>query len=243
MNRLNQVISVEKEIKGRTHSKLSELHHVSQKVDLYNGFTRKYAPKNEDGETYPNEDKLVQLNANECLKKVATTLGELFDITAIKDYTNCIAVANLEIDGVVLLENVPSTHLLFLEKQMITIRTFVEKLPELDPSEDWDLDVNSGLFKTKPSQTHKTKKVPKPMILAKATVEHPAQTHVITEDVTVGYWNMVKYSGALRKPKKIEILNKIDKLTNAIKIAREAANMAISKNVIVSDKIFKYLFD
>ena len=46
-------------------------------------------------------------------------------------------------------------------------------------------------------QTLRTKKVPRNHVKAEATEKHPAQVEVYYEDVAVGYWTTVKFSGAL----------------------------------------------
>src|SRR5262249_18343059 len=159
------------------------------------GFYKQYQPKDEEGETYPPEHKRVQLAANEQLSSAAQLFTELFDLTATKDYANCSARADVEVGGQVLIAGAPATFLLFLEKQLNDLNTFVNELPTLDEADNWIKDDGAGLFKTEPVQTHRTKKVQKPIVLYDATPEHPAQAQLITEDVTVGHWNTVKHSG------------------------------------------------
>lgn len=242
MNYLNQIIAMEKGIKSRACANLTEIHRVSSKPDLFSGFAKTYKKKDEEGEDYPQEKKKVVQSVKEQINNVTKILTEMLDITAVKDYTNCKAVADIVVDGTVLVIDAPATFLLFVEKQVNDIRTFVENLPTLDESEDWTLDVNSGQYKTDPISTHKTKKVQKPIILAEATKEHPAQTQLITEDVVVGYWDTVKYSGAIPIPKKKEILEKIEKFSSAVKCAREKANCVPATDVKVGGAIFNYLF-
>lgn len=243
MKKLNQVVALEKSIKSRVYSKISELHKHSQKSDLFNGFVKTYSPKDEDGEEFPQEKKKVQLNAKDQLTSFAISLTELIDVTADKDYTNCNAFADIIVDGQVIVEKAPTTFILFLEKQINDIRTFVQNIPVLDEAEDWSKDENSGLYKTSSVKTHKTKKLQKPIILAEATEKHQAITQLITEDVVIGYWDTIKHSGSLPLPVKIEILDKIDKFANAVKCAREKANTVDAEEKHVGNLIFKYLFN
>ena len=127
-------------------------------------------------------------------------LAELFDITATKDWANCSARATVVVDGKPLLEDVPATYLLFLEKQLSDLRTFIDKMVELDAGEDWLEDPSTGMYRTEAIKTQRTKKVQRPIVLYDATEHHPAQTQLITEDVVAGYWNTVKYSGAPQPP-------------------------------------------
>lgn len=239
--KLNQVVAVEKGIKSRTCSAISNLHKVNQRTELFTGFSKTYKPKNETDEALPTENKKVQKIATEVLDEFIINFTGLLDITATKDWANCISKADVMVDNEVLIKDAPIPYLLFLEKQILDIRTYVDNLPTLETSEDWVKDVNSGLFKTEPVATHRTKKVQKPIVLYEATDRHPAQTQMITEDIPVGYWNTVKHSGAIQIPMKKKLLEKIDKLACAVKYAREQANSTEAESVEVGKKIFEYL--
>jgi hypothetical protein len=241
--KLNQIIAIEKGVKTRTYAKLSRMHKDSQKAEPFNGFAKTYRRRDEDGVDYPSERKKVQLNAEALLKDVANLQTETFDVTATKDWGNCGARADVTVDGRVLVKDAPVTWLLFLEKQLSDLRTFVDKLPTLDEAEDWARDPNGFLFKTEKITTHKTKKVQRPIVLYDATEEHPAQTQLITEDVVVGWWDTVKHSGAIPIPRKQAILDRIVKLTKAVKQAREEANGLEIEPVEVGGEIFRYLFE
>jgi hypothetical protein len=121
------------------------------------------------------------------------------------------------------------------------LHTFIDKIPTLDEADDWARDENSGLFKTAPIATQRTKKVQRPVVLYEATKEHPAQTSMITEDVVVGYWDTVKHSGALPGPRKQLLLERIENLSKAVKFAREQANVVETENQELGRKVFDYL--
>lgn len=244
MEKLSQVLAVEKDVKGRAYSEMTKLHHLAEKPALFNGFTKEYSRKSEDGETFPSEDQKVQLTVTTVLRVLSMKLAEFFDVTAQKDFANCIARADVVVDGgYKILTQVPATYLLFLEKQLNDLRTFISKLPTLDRSKDWVFDENSGEYKTAPVQTHKTRKVQKPLVLYPATPEHPAQTQLITEDEVVGYWGTIYHSGAIPPPKKEAILDRVNTLSKAVKKAREEANSAESTPVDVGKEILEYLFN
>ena len=119
-------------MKTRVYAEFTELHKATQKPALMNGFQKTYQPRDEDGETYPPEHQKVQYNRSDVIKRVSELLAELFDITATKDWANCSAKADVVVDGKPLLKEVPATYLLFLEKQLNDLRTFVGKIPVLD---------------------------------------------------------------------------------------------------------------
>ena len=148
------------------------------------------------------------------------------------------------INGKVLIADVPISYLLFLEKQFNDLRTIITDLPVLDEGEAWVKDINSGLFKTEPTKTHRTKKVVRPLVLYPATPEHPAQTQVVQEDIIAGYWQTVKHSGAMPKPEKAKLIARIDMLARAVKEAREAANgIDESPSPSVGEIIFSFLLE
>lgn len=225
MAKLNQIIAIEKGIKSSAYGALTELNKAAQKPDLFNGFSKTYRKKDEDGEELPPEGKRVQYTSGEVLRAAERALTELVDVTARKDWTNCVAKADVVVDGKTLIASAPVSFLLFMEKQLTDLRTLVGNLPVLDVAEDWKSDPNSGLYRTEPTETHRTKKMQKPIVLYAATTEHPAQTQLITEDVIAGWWVLTRQSGAMPKPEKQKLQDRIDKLIQAIKQAREAANM------------------
>lgn len=242
MAKLNQIIAIEKGVKSRVYGDLTELNKAIQKPDLFNGFAKTYQKKDEDGEDLPAEKKRVQFVASEVLRNAERSMSELMEVTARKDWTNCVANASVRINGTVLVENAPVSYLLFLEKQLNDLRTFVGNLPVLDEAENWSKDENSGLYKADASQTHRTRKVQKPIVLYPATAEHPAQTQMVTEDIIAGFWTQVKQSGALPKPDKQAVLAKIETLLRAVKEAREEANVHDEVTVPnVGQAVFGYL--
>lgn len=242
MAKLNQILAIEKGIKTRVYAEFTDLHQATQKPALMNGFHKSYQPRDEEGETYPAESQKVQHNAGEVLDRVAKGLAELFDITATKDWANCTARADVVVDGKPLLKDVPATYLLFLEKQLSDLHTFITKMSELDAGSDWNVDPGTGLYKTEPSMTQRTKKVQRPITLYEATKEHPAQTQLITEDVIAGTWVTVKFSGAMPAPRKKVLLARIEKLSNAVKFAREQANAAEAPDKKLGKEVFDFLF-
>jgi hypothetical protein len=242
MTKLNQIIAVEKGVKSKAVQTFTQIHQVTQRAALFSGISRTYQPKDEEGEALPPESTRVQFTAQQAINVVAEALGRLFDVAATRDWANCAARADIVVDGNVLIPKVPVTHLLFLEKQLVDLRTFVEKLPVLDPAETWSLDAASAAWRTDPVQTVKTKKIPRNHVKAEATERHPAQVEIYYEDVPVGYWTTVKFSGALPQTRVIELLRRVDALSVAVKHAREEANATPVTDQHVGEVVFGYLF-
>jgi hypothetical protein len=242
MTRLNQIVAVEKGVKSRSFQELTDAHHALQKSSLLSGISRTYRPKDEEGEQLPPESTKVQVKGEETIRRTAEILTKLFDVTATKDWANCTAKADVVLDGTALLEGVPVPYLLFLEKQLVDLLTFVRKLPVLDAAESWNYDASADCWATDPVQTVRTKKIPRNHVKADATEKHPAQVEVYYEDVTVGYWKTVKFSGALPAKRINELVERVEKLQQAVKFAREEANNAEVTQQKTGERIFGYLF-
>jgi hypothetical protein len=224
MPKLNQIIALAAGKKSQAHKALTDAHQSLQKSNSLEGISRTYKPKDDDGEQLPSEKKAVQLKVKDAVRSAVAALTDLFDIVATQDGANCMAKSDIVVDGIVILKSVPVTTLLFLEKQLVDIHTFVDKLPTLDPGEVWTYSADVDHFASDSYQTTKTKKVMKNHVKAEATKEHPAQVETYTEDVIVGYWTTVKFSSAIPAKEKNEMLERVRKLQEAVKCAREEAN-------------------
>lgn len=240
--KLNQIIAVVSGKKTKATQTLTDAYHRVQKSELFQGISRTYQSKDEEGEKFPSESKSVQVRVGDLVKEAVASLTELYDVVATQDTANCEAKSNVVVDGKTVLHKVPVTHLLFLEKQLTDLTTFVGKLPTLDPSEQWNYNEATDQYATSPSETARTKKVPKAFIKYEATKEHPAQVEMFHEDVVVGYWKTVKFSGAIPAKKKNEILERVRKLHEAVVKAREEANGITVTNCSVGKEVFDFIF-
>ncbi len=242
MPKLNQILAIEKGVKEKTQSFLTKSHQLLQKNELLSGFSRTYAPLDEEGEQFPPEKKVLQVRTDQVIDEVTARLTELFDVTAARDYANCGAWGDVTVDGVVILTEVPATYLLWLEKRLVDLRTFVTKLPVLPSDETWDFDENTDSFKSAEAKTAKTKKLPVAFIKAPATKEHPAQVEVVAEDKLQGYWSTTKFHGGLPKKRITELTDRVDALQKAVKFAREQANTQEVERREIGDKVLGFIF-
>jgi hypothetical protein len=60
--------------------------------------------------------------------------------------------------------------------------------------------------------------------------------------VTVGYWRTVKFSGALPAKRVNELLEKVEKVQQAVKFAREEANGVEVTDATAGEKVLGYIF-
>jgi hypothetical protein len=225
VTKLNVIVALAKGVKSRVNGAVTALHRESQKVDLYAGLSRTYRSKDENGDQLPAESVLQRLSANDVLTELTRLLTEAWDVEATLARSNCEARAAIVVGDQAITEELPTTFLIYLEKQLTDVYTFIGKLPTLDPTETWAWDDARGCYVTAPSQTTRTKKVPRSTVLYEATKEHPAQVQVYNEDVVEGFWTLIKFSGALPVERKREILLRVVALRDAVKAARERANL------------------
>lgn len=242
MPQLNQIIAVKKGLTGRTEREVTDVYKQLQKKDLFGGLSRVYSPKEDGGEQLPPESKRVQHKAPDLLDTAAEALKKLFDVAVTLDNGNTLARADVKIDDRVIIAEAPVTLLLFLEKQLVDWRTQVSALPVLDMADDWRVDTTTdNLFRTDPVQSVRSKKVPKNWVKAEATDRHPAQVEVYYEDIPVGTWSVTKLSGAVPSRRKDELVERANKLIDAVKQAREAANSTEIPQIQIGDAVFDYL--
>lgn len=244
MPKLHTVLAIIADVKAKGETALTASYQRLGHVASVGGFTKRFRPKNEevDVDPRPPEDMVVRCRVLDEVESVQSSLTRLFDVTATRDWGNCLAVADVVVAGNVLLTAVPATYLIWLEKKLVDLRTYVSKLPVLDPGQVWTYDEGNALYRTATTAVVSTKKVPKVLVLAVATDKHPAQTQVYTDDITVGYWDKTDLSGAIPATTRTALLNKVETLLEAVKVAREAANSTDVPNKAVGAEILGYIF-
>lgn len=239
---LSQIVAVVGGLRSRTERALTDAYHTLQKPAPLAGIARTYRPRDDEGEQLPGESTLVQVRAEDLIRDVKEAMRRLLDVVAIQEWANTQARADLVVDGETILSDVPVTYLMWLEKQVVQLRTFISKLPVLDVAEEWHYDEDARAFATEPTETTRTKKIPRNHVKAEPTDRHPAQVEVWYEDVVVGYWRTVRFSGALPGNKVFLLAERVDKLLDAIRSAREQANMIPVTDVYAGKPVLDYIF-
>jgi hypothetical protein len=240
--RLNQIIAVVAGKKTRAEKALTEAYHVLQKPTLFEGLARTYVCRTENGETKPPEKKSPQHTVKSLYDKVEGDLIELFDGVATQDYANCQARADVVVGDRLLVASAPVSYLLFLEKRLVELANFIDKIPLRDGAEDWSFQPESGLFVTPLTRKQVTAKVQEALVLYPADSVHPAQTQLITKDVVVGHWDERRFSGALSTSERDRLLARVRDLSDAVKSAREEANNIEVERQRVGSAIMNYVF-
>lgn len=243
--KLNQIIAVEKGVKERTHKQLTALYQGLNKTEPMQGISRTYQPLNDDGEALPPEQKYVQVNCMDAVETIRGMLTDLFDVTYTKEVGNTKAKASVVVDGKAVVKDVPVTYLLFLEKQLTDMRTVLGALPKLDPADKWSFDDQQGFFKSEPVKTARTKKVTEFVVVPGSGVpEKGVKPDVkdVTNDVLAGYWTTVKFSACMEPTRVEQLVERVDGLLRAVKMAREEANMTEVENLKIASAVMDHVF-
>ncbi len=244
MTTLAQITALVSGEKPRSQEKLTALYHLVQRnAGLLSGLIRRYTPRDEEGEHLPGESSVVQTRVEaDVLPGVKTALERMFDLQFTQDVANTEARADVRIGTEVLIRNAPITYLMWLEKKLVDLRTFVSKLPTLDPADRWSWDNDLSVWRSESVITVRAKKVPRNHVLAEATDRHPAQVQVWHEDVPVGTWNTVKLSGAAPASLITLLDDRIAALIDAVRVARTEANEMTVTDVRAGAQVFAFLF-
>ena len=239
---LNQIVAIVTGQKSGYQKQITKIYH-SLKQDQVDGLIRSYQPYDDADKTIPaNDSKAIQVDLRTVIAEFKELFIETANLTATQDVANCNAKADVVVDEQVVLSDVPVTHLLYLEKALTDMRTFIDNLPTLLPIHKWEWDTYRDCYATKPVQSTRTSKRKMKFVKAEATDKHPAQVDVFDEDVGVGTWNTTYISSALAVDQKKELVRKIEALRNAVKKAREVANSIEVENQQYGKQICEFVF-
>lgn len=239
-----QAVAIEADLRKSAQRDLTVAHHALQAKTMLEGQDRVYTKRFDEDAELASETQRVQVTVKEMIEATTDILARLFDATAAKDYTNASgrAVADVVIGDRVLVEKAPVPYLLFLEKQLTDLTTFVRKLPTHDPATTWELDDPRGVYRSAPVQTTRSVQEPRVNVVVQATERHPAQVASYTENVVKGWWTTTRTTGAISVAERAELIGRIETLMRAVHVAREAANRVEADQPRVGDAILAYLF-
>jgi hypothetical protein len=244
--KLHEVLAVEGELEGVYKKILAEGSKTFERRALFHGFNKRY-------ETFLDEAEhdVVPAEVQEVTETVPQKLDYLFehiiryvDCVAQKDAANQLAKANIEIDGNVVVADVPATTLLGLESKLKQIRAVLVGIPTLAPGRRWSVDEQQGkgIWRDEsPEETIRTRKRKKFLTVAEATKEHAAQVKEDVEDQNIGRYIKETWSGCLTSARKSEILGNLDRLARAVKKARQRANCVEVPKVKIGKALADYI--
>lgn len=243
VQQLHQLLAVRDGARAVAEREITKSYHTIQRAEPLSGIRRTHRQRFDDEPPMPGEYKHVQVLADDVVTEFSAALARLFDVTAAVDYTNQHASASVVVDGTVIVQDAPAPFLIFLEKKLVDVRTFIGKLPVLDPAIEWNEPEAPGQpHQSRAVETTSTKKVLRNHVKAEATDKHAAQVELYSEDVVSGWWTTVKLSGALPAATIARMKERVDRLIEAVKIARGEANMQAVTDPKPGAAILAYVF-
>lgn len=262
MTTLSQIVGIEYSVKEGAKESLtaaSELLKANPGSDgPYAGIIRVFEPlegvdvgKLAQQKDLSDERQYVRLRTETILSQLSESLIRLFDVTLTREVGDTDAEADVVVtnhktgNAQTLLKDVPVTYLLFLEKQLDRLRDLVfTQIPALDAAIDWQPDSNhvyrSPDFKT-PSRAKQRFNWEKAPAVVRDGVGIPAQVEVLTDDLVVGHWATVKFSGCAHPDRIRTLLARLAELKRAVIQAREQANSTPVTDQRAGEAIFGWL--
>jgi len=244
---LNKIVAVVTGKKTRVEKLLGDAHHQLTKKDATSGRVRTFQPLQEEDESRARakpepEIQTIQVHVDDVIAQLMPELEGVWDTVATQEIGNTVAKADVVLDGKTIVTQAPVGVLLYLEKRLEDLRTFVRKIPTLSPDKSWTWDQAQACHMTPVESKERTKKVPTPLVQYEATDKHPAQTTVIDVDTVVGYWKETFKSAAWTVQKQRDCLGRIDRLADAVKMAREEANSTEVEQKKIAKGILDFIF-
>lgn len=242
-NKLHELLAVEQDRKQKANQSIDEaVNTFTQKEFYLDGMVKRYLSMEENGEQVPDERKEIVITAKDKISQVLEAVIQGVDANLSKEETNAssLAKADLVVDGVNF-GTFAATSLLALETHVTKIKTLYKSIPVLDLTRKWTFDEQRAVYKTDEEIKFRTIKRAKVIVKYEATKEHPAQTELLNIDEQVGKYETVYFSGRISVAQKGVLLQRIDTLLEAIKVARAQANTVEVKNTKLAKKLFDFI--
>lgn len=248
MSKLHELLAVESNLRGQAEA---------TRKDLLNTFEKKKHHFSEVIVTFKSSkegtpDKIEnQLGLQSTIYKELDWIGE--KIAAAIDSCHQIDIANTQAradvileNGVLLLNNVPATSLLQLEKRIKEVQELVANIPTLDPAKGFepDKDRGAGIFRARDVEKPRTEKQFEFIVMQPPTDKHPAQIKELMVDKPIGVILAQEWSSLITVAEKGDMLDRVEALLRAIKKARSRANeqdIDVKDNRI-AEKLLNYIF-
>lgn len=249
MGKLHQLLAVEGDAKTAMTKVLQEGRKTfTQRSGHFNEELKTYQPLDEKDNDRPAPSHSPMVTTVKAkLDYVEGHVKKAVDVLLQKERANQVAKASVQVakgDGtkITLIEDVPVTVLVQMEKHLAELRSMYDAIPTLDPAKVWTKsDTKENVWKAAPVVTQKTRKEPKVITKHPGNDKHAPQTELHFLDQVVGRFTTEVSSGALSPKQKSRVLGKIDALIAGVKIARAKANDIEVEDAHMGDAIFQFI--
>ena len=248
MGKLHELLAVKKDAKNKSGKIINETRETfSKRQDHFTGLTKKYESFSEElkyQEEELSESKEMVTTVDAKLKYFLKHMVDVMDLDYQTDLTNRIAKADIIVEGIIIATDVPAVTLLSLEEYLANIRSVVDAIPTLEPGTKWIPcpEMGDHVYQTAmPDVKIRSKKMNVYKEISKATDKHPAQIATETQDVAIGKYIEIKFSGRITPAEKARIMDRLEKLIIGVKKARSRANEETIAEGSIANKLVDYL--
>ena len=194
---------------------------------------------------HSDKKKDIVTTVDEKLKYTLDSIRNMWDVVYQIQESNSRAKADIVVDGITLVSNVPATFLLEFEKKLAEMRDVIHKIPTYDPTKGFKKasGLKVGWYASEPKLTVSTRKDERNEVVIPPTKEHPGQWVTRKVDVPVAKITTTEYSGMYSPLDKSLMLERADKLIRAVRKARMRANNTEACTVKISAALANYILE
>src|SRR6266853_1874872 len=207
---------------------------IKCRTDLANTFEKKrhlfeekrtlFTPNAENAQTATEVQSDIQSTVAKELSWIKGHIAKSWDASYRVAETNTIARADIVLeDETVIAKDIPATSLLERQKRLAEVMSLAQAIPTLDPAKGFrpDDQRGNGIFAARPVTKKRTTKQPQVIVKYDAVIKDgvgiPAQTELYSADVVVGIIEEQEWSGMMTPADKANLLDRIDKLSRAVR--------------------------
>ena len=111
-----------------------------------------------------------------------------------------------------------------------------------DPAEDWVWDENDACWRSRdPEQRLRVEKGLKSLVLIDPTQYQPGQAQAVPGEKRTGVWKITKFSGAVSRDRKAQLVENAEALLAALRQAHERANHASAERQDIAGLVSAFL--
>ncbi|NRB50118.1 MAG: hypothetical protein HRU41_20745 [Saprospiraceae bacterium] len=242
-NKLHEILAIEQDRKNKANQSIGESKKTFSKGSaVFDGMIKKYISTEEFAEQIPDESKELVTTVKKTLEDTLTPVIVAIDATLSKEETNSSGVAQAELKlGDKVFGTYSATTLLALESHLTKVLDLYKSIPTLDTTRKWFFDEQNDFYRTEEEVKFRTIKRPKVIVKYEATDKHPAQTELLNIDFQVGKYETTYFSGRLTPIQRNRLVDKLERLIEAVKIARSKANNVEVKQIKLGQDIFDFI--
>jgi hypothetical protein len=222
---LSELLAIEQDKKQKLHSTIGQLIQLfTKKESLLEGYKKTFLHTKDaqlGGEPQVLETREAAYTLKQVLEEAFLAIGAGIDYSISKEESLANPAARTDLFiGEVYIGNFSAPALQALETILHRIKEMYLVLPTLDPTQIWEKAEGEVFWKSLGEKKIKMQKTPKALVKYEATPQHPAQTEIVYLEEEVGYFITAHYSGKIKQSQKNKILERLDAILQAVKIAK-----------------------